>query len=85
MSSRISVRGILYWDGSLIFYLQNSHGGKCFWVPEGKTAFYMRSFVDFFFFVFLGPYPWHMEVLRLGVESELQLLVYTTATGTPDP
>ena len=22
--------------------------------------------------LFLGPYPWHMEVPRLGVESELQ-------------
>ena len=28
--------------------------------------------------------PWHMEVPRLGVESELQLLAYTTAT-TQDP
>ena len=26
-----------------------------------------------------------MEVLRLGVESELQLLAYTTATATSDP
>ena len=25
-----------------------------------------------------------MEVPRLGIESELQLLVYTTATATPD-
>ena len=33
---------------------------------------------SFFFFVFLGPHPWHMEVPRLGVESELQLLAYTT-------
>ena len=24
-----------------------------------------------FFFCFLGPHPWHMEVPRLGVESEL--------------
>ena len=28
---------------------------------------------------------WHMEVPRLGVESELPLLAYTTATATPDP
>ena len=46
---------------------------------------------------FLGPHQWHMEVLGLGVESELQLLAYTTAiatatseqirglTATPDP
>ena len=30
-----------------------------------------------FVFVFLGPQPWHMEVPRLGVESELKLLAYT--------
>ena len=28
---------------------------------------------------------WHMEGPRLGVESELQLLAYTTATATMDP
>ena len=39
----------------------------------------------FFFFVFLGPHLWHMEVPRLGVESELQLLTYTTAIAMPDP
>ena len=33
-----------------------------------------------FIFSFLGLHPWHMEVLRLGVESELQLPAYTTAT-----
>ena len=31
-------------------------------------------------FGFLGPHPWHMEVPRLGVQLELQLLAYTTAT-----
>ena len=36
----------------------------------------------FFSFVFLGPYLQHMEVLRLGVESELQLPAYTIATAT---
>ena len=43
----------------------------------------------FFFFgggaIFLRPQPWHMEILRLGVESELQLPAYTTATATQDP
>ena len=42
-------------------------------------------FVLFLVFVFWGPHPWLMEVLRLGVESELQLLAYTTATATPNP
>ena len=34
---------------------------------------------------FLGPHLWHIEVPRLGVESELQVPAYTTATATPDP
>ena len=38
----------------------------------------------FFFLVFLGPHLQHMEVPRPGVKSELQLLVYTTATATGD-
>ena len=38
----------------------------------------------FFFFVFLGPYPWHMEVPKLGLESELQLLAYAKATEIRD-
>ena len=45
------------------------------------------GFVQLFFvcFCFLGLHPRHLEVLRLGVESEIQLLAYTTATATPDP
>ena len=48
-------------------------------------------FLPFFFFfiiiiifVFLGPYPQHMDVPRLEVESKLQLPAYTTATAMPD-
>ena len=33
-------------------------------------------------FAFLPPHLWHMEVPRLGVQSELQLPAYTTATAT---
>ena len=36
-------------------------------------------------FFFLGLHLQHMEVPRLGVESELQLQAYATATATPDP
>ena len=35
--------------------------------------------------IFLGLHLWHMEVPRLGVQSELELLAYTTATATQDP
>ena len=38
----------------------------------------------FFFFFFLGPHLGHMEVPRLVVQLELQLLAYTTATATLD-
>ena len=50
-----------------------------------KVLFLVFCFFVCLFLVFLGPYPWHMEVPWLGVKSELQLLVYTTATATPDP
>ena len=40
---------------------------------------------NFCLFFFLGPHTWHMEVPRLGVESELQLSAYAIATATPDP
>ena len=39
-------------------------------------------YVCIYLFIFLGLHPQHMEVPRLGVESELQLLSYTTATAT---
>ena len=35
--------------------------------------------------VFLGPYLQHMEVARLGVKSELQLVAYAIATARWDP
>ena len=43
------------------------------------------GFLLLFFFHFLGLHPQHMEVPRLGVESELQLQAYARATATPDP
>ena len=39
----------------------------------------------FIFLFFLGLHPRYVEVSRLGVESELQLLLCTTATATWDP
>ena len=38
-----------------------------------------------FYFCFLGPHLRHMEIPKLGVESELQLQAYTAATATWDP
>ena len=41
-------------------------------------------FIYFGLFFFLALHPRHMEVPRPGVESELQPLVYTTATAMRD-
>ena len=45
---------------------------------------FIYYFFLFFFFPFLGPLPWHMEVPRLGVETELQLPAYARATTMQD-
>ena len=37
-----------------------------------------------FFFFFLGLHLQQLEIPRLGIESELQLPAYTTATAMPD-
>ena len=42
-----------------------------------------QIFFFFFFFVFLGQHPQHLEVSRLGVQSELQPLAYTRVTAKP--
>ena len=47
------------------------------------VLFFLVIFFSFFSFSFLGPNPWHMEIPRLGVKSEPQLLVYSSATATP--
>ena len=43
------------------------------------------SILKFLFcFFFLGLHMWHMEVPKLGVESELQLPAYTTTKAMQD-
>ena len=41
-------------------------------------------FIYLFIYFFLGLRCWYLEVPRLGVQSELQLLVYATATAMWD-
>ena len=36
-----------------------------------------------YLFIFLGPHPQHVEVPRLGAESELEPPAYATATRDP--
>ena len=51
-------------------------------VQEASGKSFPAGFFFFPPFFFLGPHPLHMEAPRLGVESELQLPAYTTATAT---
>ena len=55
------------------------------WKPDPLNGwqFTLRKRSLNFFFLF-KLYPWHMEVLRLGFESELQLQAYAIATATLD-
>ena len=52
---------------------------------SNKIIFIFWCSLNFFFFVFLGLHLQHMEVPRLGIKLELQLLAYTTATAMWDP
>ena len=53
-------------------------------VSDGLERVFFFSFFSFLFY-FLGLTLQHVEVPRLGVELELQLLAYTTATAMWDP
>ena len=48
------------------------------WVSEIVFIFIL------FYFIFGGLHLWHMEVPWLGIELELQLPAYATATATKD-
>ena len=58
------------------------------WGAEGAWSVspgFKHIFLSFLFpLCFLGLHLWHMEVLRLGGELELQLLACATVTAMPD-
>ena len=55
---------------------QHGSGTRNWGYAEKLFTFFVLCYL---FFVFLGLHPWHTEVPRLGVESELQLSSYATA------
>ena len=54
-------------------------------MPSWFLFFFFILLLFILFYCFLGLHLRHMEVPRLGVQSELQLSAYTTATATQDP
>ena len=53
-------------------------------ILRGEPAYLTLSQASYLFF-FLGPQLQHMEVPSLGVELEVQLPAYVTATAVPGP
>ena len=51
--------------------------------PRSILSFFLPFFFSFFL-VYLGPYPQHIDVHRLGAKMEPQLSAYTTGTAMPD-
>ena len=51
---------------------------------SSTTVAWILNCLGTLFFFFLGLHLRHMEVPRLGVQSELQLLAYITTTEMPD-
>ena len=69
---------LLYVDSLL--HVQNEHQGISLTMLQKNSHLF---FVDIVL-SFLGPCLWHMEVPRLGVKWELQLLAYPIAIATPE-
>ena len=57
-----------------LYFIQHFHrtalGEHCTWIGS-IYHITIKTISSCLFFVFLGPYPWYMEIPRLGVESEL--------------
>ena len=70
--------------GPLIRLSGVPRGRSCSIAPPSCAHLWVSLFLlrSFFFFVFLGPHLQRMDIPGLGVESELQLRAYPTATAT---
>ena len=55
------------------------------WGLHPSLGYRIARFFVLFCYCFLGRHLRHMEVPRLGAESDLQLPAYTIATATHDP
>ena len=77
------------WPGLLSWILCQGKGGGGDRIQLGTTLCQAPHVVTLprggsFFFCSLGLHLQHMEVSRLGVQSDLQLPAYATATATSD-
>ena len=73
-----------------VFHVSGSHqpagGGWVFSISLiCMSISHLLYFCNFFFYLFYFFVLQHTELPRLGVQLELQLPAYSTATATPDP
>lgn len=72
-----------YWKQ--LHWQKDNYTRFCLWY---RVTFMSKSKFPFkrniIFLSFLGPHPWHMELLRLGMELKPQLLAYTVVTTMPN-
>ena len=71
----------------LLYQSNHRHLNQTFFNLQRYCQKGITSFLDYYYYflLFQGCTLGSMEVHRLGVESEPQLLAYTTVTATPDP
>ena len=62
-----------------IYTRHKEHQHFCYKLNAENVTYQCDFHYTFFFGLFLGPHRRHMEVPRIGVKSELQLLAYATA------
>ena len=67
------------------FWLSPILGNRAHFLPGHVSQVRVHGFVVVVVVCLLGPHPRHMQLPRLGVESELPLPAYITATAMPDP
>ena len=74
-----------------IYLNQNAKGlTLTYFLLNNESSFvhntvYKQLMWFYFIYFFFWPYLWHMEVPGLGVELELQLPAYATATAMLNP
>jgi len=96
-SPYLLVSSVFFLWMSKSYYKNTAVEGHSWWVPSMLTSLpspllpsreppQLKGEIPppLFFLVFLGPHQQHVEVPRLGVNSELQLPPYITAIATRD-
>ena len=90
MSSKVRLRSSLQWNFKIfLLNIHNNFPKRNFHISSWRITLSLYHcplyhVLSFFFFSFLEPHLWHMEVPSLEIKLELQLQAYTTVTAMWD-